>query len=631
LLLHLQGVDETKGYAGKYIVVDLERGKGKVEALSDSIAINYIGGYGFGARTLYDYVKAGVEPYSPENVLAWWTGPLAGTAAPTTSKYAVFARSPLTGFFGFGISSGGFAYELKSAGWDGIIFLKRSAKPVYFFVDDDSYELRDASRIWGRTTWETEELIKEELGDDTIRVASIGPAGEGLVRLANITNDRNRQVGRTGLGAIMGSKMLKAVAVRGTKSVEVADPEGLFKFSMELNERCQGPKTEKYRVYGTPANVLVHQKLCCLPSYNFQRGTFEYAEEVSGERMMQTHVKKIIACTNCSIACDHVNEVKDGPYKGTVASMDYESLCMLGPCCGVRDLNAITKAVQICDTMGVDTISAGVIIAWAMECYEKGILTDDEVDGLDLRFGNADAMLGALTLLCKKEGRLGKLLSEGVKRASEVVGRGSEKFAIHNKGLEWGAYSMRSLKTSTLGFATSIRGACYLRSGSYQVDVRGTVDRLKLDRSRGRIVYEGENSYAIIDSLILCKFIRGALSSGDMAKLYTLATGFEMTEEKMIMAGERIHNLAKCFNLMHGASRKDDYPPPRAFEEEMTDDGVRGAKITREEYDEALDGYYEARGWTKEGVPTRKKLVELGLEREALDLGLGEVEAISVG
>jgi len=281
--------------------------------------------------------------------------------------------------------------------------------------------------------------------------------------------------------------------------------------------------------------------------------------------------------------------------------------------------------------MGVDTISAGVIIAWAMECYEKGILTDDEVDGLDLRFGNADAMLGALTLLCKKEGRLGKLLSEGVKRASEVVGRGSEKFAIHNKGLEWGAYSMRSLKTSTLGFATSIRGACYLRSGSYQVDVRGTVDRLKLDRSRGRIVYEGENSYAIIDSLILCKFIRGALSSGDMAKLYTLATGFEMTEEKMIMAGERIHNLAKCFNLMHGASRKDDYPPPRAFEEEMTDDGVRGAKITREEYDEALDGYYEARGWTKEGVPTRKKLVELGLEREALDLGLGEVEAISVG
>jgi len=615
-----------KGYAGKYLVVDLTSGKVKVESLREDTAVSFIGGYGFGARTLYDYVPAGVDPLSPENVLAWWTGPLAGTIAPTASKYAVFARSPLTNFFGFGISSGGFAHELKSAGWDGIIFTGRSTRPVYFFVDDDHYEVRDASRLWGKTTWETEEMIKEELGDDMIRVASIGPAGEILVRIANITNDRNRQVGRTGMGAVMGSKMLKAVAVRGTRTVEVADPDGLFKLSMELNEKCQGPKTEKYRIYGTPANVLVHQKLGCLPSYNFQRGTFEYAEEVSGERMLQTHVRKIVACTNCPIACDHVNEVKEGPYRGAVASVDYESLNMLGPCCGVRDLNAITKAVQICDTMGVDTISAGVIVAWAMECYEKGILDNEMVGGLDLRFGNADAMIRTLEMLCRKEGKLGKLLAEGVKRASEAVGRGSEKFAIHNKGLEWGAYSMRSLKTSTLGFATSIRGACYLRSGSYQVDVRGSVDRLKLDRSRGKIVYDGENLYAVIDSLILCKFIRGVVSTEDMAKLYSLATGYQMTAQQMLLAGERIHNLAKCFNVRHGASRKDDYPPPRAFEEEMPDDVVKGARITREEYDEALDGYYEVRGWTREGIPTKRKLRELGLDAEAEEVGAEEVE-----
>jgi aldehyde:ferredoxin oxidoreductase len=619
-------VVEMRGYAGKYLVVDLTSGKVKVESLREDTAVSFIGGYGFGARTLYDYVPAGVDPLSPENVLAWWTGPLAGTIAPTASKYAVFARSPLTNFFGFGISSGGFAHELKSAGWDGIIFTGRSTRPVYFFVDDDHYEVRDASRLWGKTTWETEEMIKEELGDDMIRVASIGPAGEILVRIANITNDRNRQVGRTGMGAVMGSKMLKAVAVRGTRTVEVADPDGLFKLSMELNEKCQGPKTEKYRIYGTPANVLVHQKLGCLPSYNFQRGTFEYAEEVSGERMLQTHVRKIVACTNCPIACDHVNEVKEGPYRGAVASVDYESLNMLGPCCGVRDLNAITKAVQICDTMGVDTISAGVIVAWAMECYEKGILDNEMVGGLDLRFGNADAMIRTLEMLCRKEGKLGKLLAEGVKRASEAVGRGSEKFAIHNKGLEWGAYSMRSLKTSTLGFATSIRGACYLRSGSYQVDVRGSVDRLKLDRSRGKIVYDGENLYAVIDSLILCKFIRGVVSTEDMAKLYSLATGYQMTAQQMLLAGERIHNLAKCFNVRHGASRKDDYPPPRAFEEEMPDDVVKGARITREEYDEALDGYYEVRGWTREGIPTKRKLRELGLDAEAEEVGAEEVE-----
>ncbi|MBO3800332.1 MAG: aldehyde ferredoxin oxidoreductase family protein [Candidatus Brockarchaeota archaeon] len=615
-----------KGYAGKYLLVNLTSRKIVSKMLDEGMAVNFIGGYGFGARTLYDYVPAGVEPFSPDNVLAFWTGPLAGTIAPVSSKYAVFARSPLTGFFGFGISSGGFAFELKCAQWDGIIFTGRSDSPTYLFIDDENVELRDASHLWGRTTWETEQMIREELGDDTVRVAAIGPAGERLVRIGNITNDRNRQVGRTGMGAVMGSKNLKAVAVRGTRDVEVADPDGLMKFSMELNERLQGPKTEKYRVYGTPANILIHNKLGCLPSYNFQRGTFEYAEEVSGERMLKTHVRKIIACTNCAIACDHVNEVREGPYAGTVASMDYESLNMLGPCCGVRDLNAITKAVEICDTLGVDTISAGVIIAWAMECYEKGILSSEEVDGLDLRFGNSEAMLEALKKLCLREGKLGNLLAEGVKRASEIVGRGSEKFAIHCKGLEWGAYSMRSLKTSTLGFAVSIRGADYLRSGSYQVDVRGEVDRLKLDYSRGKIVCDGENLYAIIDSLIICKFARGIFSSVDeLAKLYTLTTGIEMTGKQLLLAGERIHNLAKCFNIRHGASRKDDYPPPRAFEEEMPDDVVRGAKITREEYDEALNGYYDARGWTREGIPTAEKLLQLGLEKEAEEIAKYQV------
>lgn len=610
-----------KGYAGRYMRVDLTSGKIAPERLDEAMASSYIGGYGFGARTLFDNVPAGTDPFSPQNILAWWTGPLAGTIAPVGNKYAVFARSPLTGFFGFGISSGGFASELKSARWDGIIFTGRSDRPVYLFIDDDNAELRNGNGLWGKTTWQTEEAIREELGDDTIRVACIGPAGERLVRMANITNDRNRQVGRTGMGAVMGSKRLKAVAVRGTKDVEVADLEGLMKFSMELNERLQGPKTEKYRTYGTPANVLVHNKLGCLPSYNFQKGTFENAEEVSGETMLRTHVRKVMACNNCSIACDHVNEVKDGPYKGTVASVDYESLDMLGPCCGVSNLDAITKAVELSDTLGVDTISAGVTIAWAMECYEKGILDSDETEGIDLRFGNAEAMMEALRRLSLREGKLGSLLAEGVKRASLLLGKGSDRFAVHCKGMEWGAYSMRSLKTSTLGFATSIRGADYLRSGSYQVDVKGEVDRFKLDYSRGKIVYDGENQYAIIDSLIICKFSRGVFKSmNELAKLYTLVTGIETTGDFLMLAGERIHNLAKCFNVRHGASRKDDYPPPRAFDDEMTDDPVRGAKITREEYDEALDGYYDARAWTREGIPTTTKLRELGLQKEAEEI-----------
>ncbi|MCS7138787.1 MAG: aldehyde ferredoxin oxidoreductase, partial [Crenarchaeota archaeon] len=321
-----------KGYAGKYLIVDLSRGKTLIGKVEESMAINYIGGYGFGARTLYDMLPnpAQVDPLSPENVLIWWTGPLAGTISTAGNKYSVFAKSPLTGIFGFGISSGLFASELKSAGWDGIFFTGRAEKPSYLMIDDDNIELRDASHLWGRTTWETEEMVKEELGDESFAVASIGPAGERVVRLANITNERNRQVGRCGLGAVMGSKNIKAVAVRGSRDVEVADIEGLVKLIADLNERCQGPATEKYRIYGTPANVLVHNKLGCLPSYNFQKGTFEYAEEVSGETMLKTHVKKIVACAGCPIACDHVNQARED-YAGTTSSVDYESLALLGP------------------------------------------------------------------------------------------------------------------------------------------------------------------------------------------------------------------------------------------------------------------------------------------------------------
>jgi len=611
-----------KGYTGKYLKVNLSTGVVGQDPLQEGMAADYIGGLGFGARTLLDMVPKGTEPFSPENVLAWWPGPVAGTILPTSSKFGVFALSPLTGIFGFGICSGGFANELKSAGWDGIIVTGRSSKPVYLFVDDGNAELRDATRYWGKTTWETEDLIKEDMGDSAIRVAAMGPASERLVRLGNITTDKNRQVGRSGMGAVMGSKNLKAVAVRGTGDVEVANLDELTKLAADINERCQGPKTEKYRVYGTPANILVHNRIGCLPTRNFQSGTFENAEEVSGEHMYKTHVKKILACTNCPIACDHVNEVKDGPYAGTVASVDYESLGQLGPLCGVSDLNAITKAVAVCDELGVDTISAGVTVAWAMECFEKGLLTMDDTDGLDLHFGNGDAMVEALRRLSLQEGKLGGLLSEGVRRASQTLGKGSDKFAIHCKGMEWAAYSMRSLQTSTLGFCTSIRGADYLRSGSYQVDVAGKVDRLKLDSSRGKIVYEGENQYAIIDSLIICKFTRGVYTSFDeLAKAYSLITGIGMTGQQLVKAGERIYNAAKCFNVRFGARRKDDYPPPRAFEEPMPDDVVKGVRIIREEYDSALDSYYEGRGWNKEGIPTKQKLIELGLTKEAEEVG----------
>jgi len=603
-----------KGYTGKFLRVDMATGEVKSEALSEEVARQFLGGYGFVAHTLYNEVPEGTDPLAPENVLCLWTGPVAGTTVPVSSKYIMGARSPATGFIGFGIASGGIGSELKAAGWDGLVITGKADSLQYLYIQNGHAELRDAAYLKGKTTWDTEELIREELSDDEIRVSSIGPAGELLTCLANITNDRNRQVGRSGMGCVMGSKNLKAIAVRGTGAIEVANLDELIELCRDLYQRCRGPATEKYRVLGTPANVLVHNRLGCLPTNNFQRGTFDRAEECSGERMLATMVKKVVACPSCPIACDHINVVKEGPWAGAVSSVDYESLELLGPNCGVSDLGAITKAVELCDTLGIDTISAGVTVSWAMEAYEKGYLTKEDTDGLDLRFGNDEAMVEAVRRMCLREGKLGELLADGTARAAERLGKGSE-FAMVNKKLEWGAYSLRSLQTATLGFATSVRGACYLRSGSYQPDVKGTVDRYTLDRSRGKYVFDGENLYAIIDSMIICKFTRGIYKSNDeFARVINLVTGFDMTAEEMIRTGERIHNMAKLFNVKFGAHRADDYPPPRAFDEKMYDDVSDGAIIDRALYDEALSGYYEERRWSEDGIPTKALLEELGLD-----------------
>jgi aldehyde:ferredoxin oxidoreductase len=330
--------------------------------------------------------------------------------------------------------------------------------------------------------------------------------------------------------------------------------------------------------------------------------------------MLETMVKKVMACPSCPIACDHINVVKEGPWAGAVSSVDYESLELLGPNCGVSDLGAITKAVQLCDTLGIDTISAGVTVSWAMEAYEKGLLTREDTNGLDLRFGNDAAMVEAVRVMCLREGKLGELIADGSARAAERLGKGSE-FAMVNKKLEWGAYSLRSLQTATLGFATSVRGACYLRSGSYQPDVKGTVDRYALDRSRGKVVFDGENLYAVIDSMIICKFTRGIYKDNDeFCRVINLVTGWDVTSDELIKTGERIHNMAKLFNVKFGAHRTDDYPPPRAFDEKMYDDVSDGAIILREQYDEALSGYYEERRWTEDGIPTKALLEELGLD-----------------
>lgn len=633
-----------KGYNGRYIDINLTDGKIVINTLSKDLAKQYLGGYGFIAKTLLDEIPKDAEPLSPENVLCFWTGPLAGTTSPTPSKYAAGAKSPLTNMIGFGISSGYFGPELKRAGFDGIIIRGRANELSYIFIDNDTIKIYDAKHLSGRTTWETEDMIKEELSDSSIRVASIGIAGEKLVRLANITNARNRQIGRSGIGCVMGSKNLKAIAVRGSKQVNVFKEKEFLEFTQELNKRCVGPATEKYRKYGTPVNVLVHNSLGCLPTNNFQKGTFKGAEKISGQTMFKNMVRKMVACEGCAIACDHVCSVLEGNYKGTVASVDYESLWAYGPCCGVDDFGAIVKACELSDRHGIDTISGGIIVAWAMECYEKGILSKKDTDGLDLRFGNADAMVEATRKMCLREGKLGGLLAEGSERAAKKIGKHSNRYLITCKGMEWGGYSMRSLQTSTLGYCTSVRGACYLRSGAYQYDVKGTVDRYALDKERGKLVTGGDAIYAVIDSMIVCKFTRKIYKDNEeMCKLLYLATGIKYTEKEFLETGARIHNTAKLFNIKHGWKRSMDYPPWRATNEYLHDETViisekkehwdriklyyqehdmkppklpikKGAIIKMSEYEEALDSYYRASGWDNVGLPTDNCLKGLQLQ-----------------
>ncbi|MGC8896393.1 MAG: aldehyde ferredoxin oxidoreductase family protein [Candidatus Bathyarchaeia archaeon] len=605
------------GYAGRVLHIDLTTGKTHVEPLNEDYAKKYIGGIGLGMRLWLDHSKAGVEPFSPENPLILTTGPISGTVWPTGGNgHAFVSKSPQSYGVGEAKSHGSFGTELKRAGYDAVIFKGKSEKPVYVWIDDDSVQLLDASHLMGKSPAETEDTIKEELGDYYIRVAAIGPAGEKLVRIACIINEKTRAAGRTGMGAVMGSKNLKAIAVRGTHDVAVAKPDEFMEFVKEFHERMKGPATQKYRTLGTPENVLVHNALHCMPTRNYNNAHFEAAERVSGETLNERFVAKIIGCSSCAMRCEHIAVVPEGPYKGAMARVEYEPLWALAPYCGIDRLDAVIKGIELCNHYGIDAIGAGVIVGFAMDCYENGILTLEDLDGIDARFGNHEALVKLIEKMGKREG-IGDILSEGVKIAAEKIGKGAEKLAQHIKGVEVTGYDLRSLKTAALGFAVSFRGADHNRHGAYAFDVKGKVNRLVAEKGRGRMVKDIEDIYTIIDSLIICKFSRGTYykEAEDLAKLYSLVTGFETTPEEIRRSGERINNVARLFNVREGLGRKDDTLPYKVMHQPIQDEGPsKGAYVSQEELDLLLDDYYMARGWNREGVPTIEKLKELGMD-----------------
>ena len=600
------------GYNGKVLLVDLTSQAVRWEDLSDQVLQRFIGGAGLGTYLLYTYCPQGIDPLDPANPLIFVGSPLVGSRLTTSSKFAVLTKSPLTGCIGDSLSSSFLATELKKAGCDALIITGRSASPCLLSIDDGAVAFLDAAPYWGLSTAATEHAIKAMLGRRT-RVACIGPAGEHLVRYASITNDGGRQAARTGPGAVMGSKNLKAIAVRGTQTVPIYDPQALEVIGRDLTQRSLGPATEKYRTLGTMANVAVFNRLGTLPTRNFQQSTFEGSEQVSGETFHQQHLVKNSHCANCTIGCEKILVTMDSGPKAQ-GRMEYESVFALGSLVGVSDPNTVLRASTLCDELGMDTISAGGTIAWAMECFEKGLLTRRDTDGIALRFGSDEALLACLRLIGERRG-IGDLLAEGSYRAAQHLGQGSAAWAMHVKGLEMPGYEPRSLKTMALGLAVSTRGACHNRSSAYEADFSARVDRLQAEVERGRITMEGEDFSVVLDSLIWCKFLRKAFADlyAESAAIYEHITGWPMTADELRQAGERINNLKKLFNIREGWQRADDTLPSRVLTETLPTGIVQGIGLSQADLDMMIQGYYTARGWTPEGLIPEAKLQQLGV------------------
>ncbi|MBN1180051.1 MAG: aldehyde ferredoxin oxidoreductase family protein [Anaerolineae bacterium] len=620
-----------KGYAGKWLFVDLSTGKIEARENAPALFEAYLGGNGFGTRMLWDHVGPQVDPLSPEALLIFATGPLCGTLVPNGSRVEVIAKSPLTGIYGDANSGGFFGPELKFAGWDAIVVTGQAPHPVTLAISDGSVSLQDAGALWGRTTSQTEAAIRRAWGDAGVKTATIGPAGENLVRFAGIQLTPQRSAARCGLGAVMGSKRLKAVAVRGHGPIAVAAPDRFHALCVDFQRRLKAnPVYAPVTAYGTPGIVSMMDALGRFPTRNFQMGAFPEVDRIGAEALHTRAFVRHLACFGCPIACDKLYRVPDGPHTGTaLRSVEYETLNAMGACIWNADLDAILAANRFCDEMGLDTISAGRAISFAMELWEQEILNLDDTGGLALEWGDTDVARRLLEMIVRREG-LGDVLAGGVRRAAQAIGRGAERYAMHVKGMEIAAQDGRAQKSMGLAHVTSSRGADHLKAFPVIDETGYPAEALRrygeaylpemaqplATKHKPFLVKDGEDFGAVIDSVGVCKsggtFVLAELYWPDIAAAVEALTGMEMPVERLKRIGERIVNLQRCYNARHGITRADDRLPRRFLEEPSPSGNARGETI---DVEPMLEEYYRLRGWDQEkGWPSREKLNELDLD-----------------
>ena len=607
-----------KGYGGSVLYVDLSSGKTRKEPIPDEMIKKYLGGSGFAVRLLYDVVQPKADAFNPSNPLIIAPGVFDGFAVPTGGKVVFCAKSPLTGLIGDSVMGGGIGAELKHAGYDAVVITGQAKSPSYLVIEDDTVEIKDASDLWGLNVPDTSKRVKEKEGN--VEVASIGPAGENLVRFASVDCD-DRQAGRAGVGAVMGSKRLKAIAVKGTKDLVPHDPKALMSINLEyVNKMTESPDYEADTKYGTGEFLeWINAEKGTFPTRNWREGLFDNRKEIDPYQWAPRYAKKNKACLSCPKPCGKLFIIDEGKYAGlAIDGVEYETLYSLGGACGIGDIEAIAKGNSICDHKGMDTISAGDAIAFAMDLYENEILTGEDTEGLNLSFGNYDAQLKLLEMIADREG-IGDTLADGVRAAAERIGRDADKYAVHVKGMEPPAYDVRGIKGMALAFLTSTRGACHLRTCAYALELTGKFWKFKdVDRftteGKGIEIKEMEDLVVLYDVLGVCKFSRGYFFAEGFIDVLEAVTGAKLTEKELLQTGERINNLKQLFNLREGM-RRDDYVLPEKMTSVPIPDGEsKGHMVTIEEMNKMLEDYFVARGWGSNAMPTREKLGELDIE-----------------
>ncbi|MCL2172604.1 MAG: hypothetical protein FWB84_03030 [Candidatus Bathyarchaeota archaeon] len=605
-----------RAYAGRILHVNLSSEQSRIEILDEKTTRLYLGGIGLGINLLMEHSKPNKDAFDSDNPLIYCTGPLSGTLGLAGSGYAIVSKSPATGCIGEGQIQSFFGSELKRAGYDAIIIKGKATNLSYLWIDDDKIQIRNAQHLKNNSVEAVEQSLRSELGDFSIQVSGIGEAGEKLCRFATIISEKYHTVGRAGLGAVMGSKNLKAIAIRGTQDVNIANIDALTQFIKTVYERAKNLKTTNK---GQPLelnNLLELNALSAIATKNWNNTPSLTVSKIFNNYLSNRYVKRTVGCATCCMNCNSIAELSDGISKGVITTFDFNDILSLGPLCGIDRFDAIVKAVNLVNNYGMDCISVGATIAFAMDLYEQGILTNEQTGNVDLRFGNADAQIALIDKIGKRNDWLGNILAEGVMRAAETMGGDASKYACHVKGLELPGYDLRTLQNTALGFSVTFSGDRHLRNNNVGLlDLKDKANRYKIENDTGRKLVEFNHFYNVLDSLIICKLTSKMYTWKDLSDYYLFATGLQISEEELRQIGERIENLARLFNILEGKGTRDYDDLPYKIKTCLTtvEDHKISVFVSDNDLQLGLDDYYAASGWTADGIPTVDRLKHVGL------------------